>query len=145
MIESRRVKELSTHEEDLDGIKNGHPDSRVSKFERFTARYRVFSSFILLWRLPISANALNTANLRVDVTHVYVCNRSGGSNTSCMRSRKRAAEKRGSSGSFHLAAYTLPPSSMVSTGIREREREKKSTYTCSELITFFPHFLSDLI
>lgn len=76
MIESRRVK--STREEDLDEVKNGHPDSRVSKFERFTARYRVFSSFILLWRLPISADALNTANLRVDVTHVYACNRSGG-------------------------------------------------------------------
>lgn len=39
MIESRRVK--STREEDLDEVKNGHPDSRVSKFERFTARYRV--------------------------------------------------------------------------------------------------------
>lgn len=76
MIESRRVK--STREEDLDGVKNGHPDSRVSKFERFTARYRVFFSFILLWRLPISADALNTANLRVDVTHVHACNRSGG-------------------------------------------------------------------
>lgn len=144
MIESRRVKELSTHEEDLDGIKNGHPDSRVSKFERFTARYRVFSSFILLWRLPISANALNTANLRVDVTHVYVCNRSGGRIRHAwdlVSVRLKNADR--------MVPFILPPhSATFLNGFhgnqRERKREKEYVHVFWA-DHFFSHFLSDLI